>query len=211
MGDFNRAAGGLDTLPWRLNRRTAFRFAGLAGMGVVAAACSSGGNTGGTTSPTSAAATGSASSGASGTFGATSAAASSASPSSVAAVTSDAATVAILDAIFDKTFAATGLTGMAAGVWMGSNAWQRSAWLRGPFHQGAVPAGRSRPHRQYHQVVHRHCRPAAGGRRRRVAGRPARGIRDGGCQRIHGDDQGSAGDDLGYLRLHLGREVPRRL
>ncbi|MEP6560464.1 MAG: serine hydrolase domain-containing protein [Nakamurella sp.] len=44
-----------------------------------------------------------------------------------APVVLDDATTQTLSALFDKTFTATGLAGMAAGVWIGSDVWQRSA------------------------------------------------------------------------------------
>ena len=39
----------------------------------------------------------------------------------------DDTTTATLNALFDKIFASTGVAGMAAGVWIGQDAWTRSA------------------------------------------------------------------------------------
>ena len=39
----------------------------------------------------------------------------------------DTATLAKLDALFDSVFASTGVAGMAAGVWIGQTAWNKSA------------------------------------------------------------------------------------
>ncbi len=108
----------------RLTRRDALRIGGVLGLGSIAAACSTGQSSGTATSG-STVATGSTAAPSGAPVAASATVTSPASPGTAVAL--DAATVKTLDAIFDKTFAATGLAGLAAGVWIGPDAWQRTA------------------------------------------------------------------------------------
>ncbi len=93
-----------------MTRRKAIRVGGLAGLGGVLAACSNG-TTGSSSSSSSSLSSSSRNSAA----------------LSSTAVTLDQATVATLDSLFDKIFDSTGLAGMGAAVWIGSDVWRRSA------------------------------------------------------------------------------------
>ncbi len=126
MAGDKRVLMGRELFSRRLDRRSALRIAGMAGLGTALAACSTGQDGGASsTAPSVAGSSAPGSTAASSTV--VSSSGSSNGPAPSGAVTLDGATVATLDAIFDKTFAATGLAGMAAGVWIGSEAWQRSA------------------------------------------------------------------------------------
>ena len=106
-------------LPRNVTRRQVLRAGGALGLGAVLAACSNNGTT-----PVESTAT-----------SATSAAPAPSIPASpsvsgssaAAPVALDGATLATLDSLFDTAFTATGVAGMAAGVWIGSTAWNRSA------------------------------------------------------------------------------------
>src|SRR5690349_12188412 len=108
-------------LPGKVTRRQALRAGGAVGLGALLAACSGDQQTPGL--PTS---SGPATSSSSAPSSAGSTASATAS-SSAAPVVLDTATLAKLDSLFDSVFASTGVAGMAAGVWIGSTAWNKSA------------------------------------------------------------------------------------
>jgi D-alanyl-D-alanine carboxypeptidase len=102
----------------QLTRRQAFGVGGALGLGAFLAGCSGGGQSGAASTSTSPSASSSA------------AAISSTSPQSAAsgtAVVLDDSTDQVLNTLFDKLFASTGVAGMAAGVWIGADSWLRSA------------------------------------------------------------------------------------
>ena len=101
----------------QMSRRQLLRAGSALGFGALLAACSGSGQGAGVSSAGN---SGSESSATTSTSEASSARAS--GPSG--AVVLDDATSTTLDAVFDKTFAASGLAGMAAGVWIGADAWQ---------------------------------------------------------------------------------------
>jgi len=109
-------------LPSRqLTRRQAFGVGGALGLGAFLAGCSGGGQSGAASTSTSPSASSSASS---------AAAVNSTSHQSAvpgAAVVLDDSTDQVLNTLFDKVFASTGVAGMAAGVWIGADSWLRSA------------------------------------------------------------------------------------
>lgn len=102
-----------------VSRRQALRVGGVLGLGAALAACT--GN-----QQTPAVSTASPATSASPVSSAPGGSASSSAASTAPAVL-DEATLAKLDGLFDSAFAATGVAGMAAGVWIGSTAWNRSA------------------------------------------------------------------------------------
>jgi D-alanyl-D-alanine carboxypeptidase len=120
LSDLTRPAG---LMPGRVTRRQALRAGGAVGLGALLAACGSDPQTPGL--PTS---SGPPTTPGSATAQSSAAPSTSASASSSAApVVLDTATLAKLDAMFDSVFASTGVAGMAAGVWIGSTAWNKSA------------------------------------------------------------------------------------
>jgi D-alanyl-D-alanine carboxypeptidase len=105
----------------QLTRRQAFGVGGALGLGAFLAGCSGGGQSGAASTSTSPSASSSASS---------AAAVNSTSHQSAvpgAAVVLDDSTDQVLNTLFDKVFASTGVAGMAAGVWIGADSWLRSA------------------------------------------------------------------------------------
>src|SRR5664279_3659025 len=102
-------------LPSRqLTRRQAFGVGGALGLGAFLAGCSGAGQSGAASTSTSPSASSSA------------AAVSSTSPQSAvpgAAVVLDDSTDQVLNTLFDKLFASTGVAGLDAGVWIGADSW----------------------------------------------------------------------------------------
>ena len=120
--------------PRHVSRRSVLAAGGLASLGAVLAACggstptATGTSASSATSTTSSAASSAASSTtASSSLASSTAASSTATPSTAAGVTLDDATRGVLDAAFDAGFAASGVAGAAAFVWIGDQEWSRIA------------------------------------------------------------------------------------